>query len=145
MVVLDANMLHQHHIDTGNTANTAGPPSLPPPARCANIQNNRDLATDCGFLLALKDELRGTGALNWSVDTAIGSWDGVTVAGTPQRVTKLELANKSLTGSIPAALVTLELTTLKLTGNSLTGCISVALREVAVNDLDDLGLPDCAG
>ena len=88
----------------------------------------------------VRDTLRGTGALNWSVDTTITDWDGVTVEGTPGRVTRLSLPSKSLTGTIPAGLGRLDLTTLKLAGNSLTGCIPPALREFATNDLDDLGL-----
>ena len=98
---------------------------------------------DCFALLAAKDTLRGTGTLNWGVDTAMADWEGITTGGTPKRVTKLELADKSLTGSIPAALARLDLTTLKLAGNSLTGCIPLELRNVPTNDLDDLGLPDC--
>ena len=117
----------------------------PPPCGLAvpNQASNPGLMLDCFALLDAKDELRGTGTLNWSVDVAIGSWDGVTVAGTPLRVTKLELANRSLTGSIPAGLARLNLTALKLAGNSLTGCIPVGLQDVPTNDLDDLGLPDC--
>ena len=33
MVVLDANKLDQHHIDTGNTTHPDGPPEPPPPVR----------------------------------------------------------------------------------------------------------------
>ena len=33
MVVLDANKLDQHHIDTGNTTHPDGPPKPPPPVR----------------------------------------------------------------------------------------------------------------
>ena len=32
-VVLDANKLHQHHVDTGNMAHPSGPPEPPPPVR----------------------------------------------------------------------------------------------------------------
>ena len=35
--------------------------------------------TDCEALLAARDTLAGSGTLNWSGSTAIGSWDGVTV------------------------------------------------------------------
>ena len=38
-----------------------------------------DLVGDCEALLNLRDTLAGTATLNWSVDTAITSWDGVTV------------------------------------------------------------------
>ena len=147
-VITSANNLRAFHVETGNAAHADGPPAPPPPPCGLAVPNqaqNPGLMLDCMALLEARDALRGTGTLNWSVETAIGSWDGVTVEGTPQRVTKLELANKSLTGTVPAALARLELTTLKLARNSLTGCIPPSLREVAVNDLDDLGLPDCAG
>ena len=68
----------------------------------------------------------------------------MTIAGTPQRVTKLKLTNKSLTGAIPERLSDLDgLNELKLSGNSLTGCIPVALKDVASHDLDSLGLLYC--
>ena len=147
-LVTNANNLHAFHVETGNVNHPDGPPetSLPPPCGLAvpDQTTNPGLMLDCFALLEAKDALRGTGTLNWSVDEAIADWDGVTVAGTPQRVTKLELANKSLTGSIPAALAKLDLTTLKLAGNSLTGCIPLALRDVPTNDLDALSLPDCS-
>ena len=147
MLVTNAANLRDIHVETGNFSHPDGPPAPPPPAcglAVPDHTSNPGLRRDCFALLDLKDTLRGTGTLNWSVDTTIADWDGVTVAGTPQRVTKLELANRSLTGSIPASLGKLDLTTLKLAGNSLTGCIPLALRDVPTNDLDDLGLPDCS-
>ena len=57
----------------------------------------------------------------------------------------LELSNNQLTGPIPGTLRDLtELTMLFLGGNRLTGCVPGSLRGVAENDLDRLGLPDCA-
>ena len=83
-----------------------------------------ELATDCTTLLGLKDTLRGTASLNWETGTSMADWNGVTVAGTPLRVTKLNLASKSLTGSIPAELGTLtNLQELYLHANQLTGPI----------------------
>ena len=150
-------------------------PSQPPEAySCAggtavtNPGTNLGLVHDCEALFDGKDALRGTGTLNWDTGTAIDSWDGVTTAGTPTRVTKVELGSESLTGSIPAGLGTLfelahldlssnsltgdipaelgwlhNLEELRLSGNSLTGCIPIALREVATNDLSSLNLPYC--
>ena len=147
-LVTNANNLHAFHVETGNVNHPDGPPetSLPPPCGLAvpDQTSNPGLMLDCMALLEGKDTLRGTGTLNWGVDEAISGWDGITTGGTPSRVTKLELADKSLTGSIPAALARLNLATLKLAGNSLTGCIPPALRDVPTNDLDALGLPDCA-
>lgn len=143
-----ASDLHQHHIDSGNTAHPDGPPetNLPPPCGKAvpSQRRNPGLMLDCIALLEAKDELRGTGALNWSVDVAITRWDGVTVAGTPLRVTGLELANKSLTGSIPASLARLDLAVLRLSGNGLTGCIPVGLKDVPTYDLSALNLLYCS-
>ena len=140
-LVSDARNLDDFYEDVG-----FADASQPPPA-CGLVvpdqASNPGFMLDCMALLEGKDALRGAGTLNWGVDTAMADWDGVTVAGTPQRVTKLELANKSLTGSIPAALAGLDLTTLKLAGNSLTGCIPPAMREVDDNDLDALGLLHC--
>ena len=53
-----------------------------------NPSANSGLVTDCINLLAAKDTLRGTATLNWSEDTAISDWDGVSVwrdlrAGSP--------------------------------------------------------------
>ena len=119
----------------------------PPPPCGLSISGQIDkpaLVKDCEALLAAKDALRGTGALNWATGTAIGSWDGVTVGGTPERVTKLKLANKSLTGIIPKDLEKLDaLAEIKLSGNTLTGCIPASLKSVATNDLSSLSLPYC--
>ena len=140
-------------------------------APCASAASgqagNPGLMRDCISLFAMKDSLRGAGTLNWGLDTAITSWDGVTIGGTPQRITKLLLGSKglagsiddgwrwfsglthldlsgnNLTGSIPAALAKLELTTLKLAGNSLTGCIPLGLQDVPTNDLSSLNLLFC--
>ncbi len=159
--------------DDGSTATFT--PAQPPAAySCAggtavtSPAVNLGLVHDCEALVDGKDALRGTGALNWSTGTAIADWDGITTAGTPSRVTQVELDDESLTGSIPAGVGTLfELTHLdlssnsltgdipaelgwlfnleevRLSGNSLTGCIPLALRDVAVNDLSSLNLLYC--
>jgi hypothetical protein len=74
-----------------------------PCARAAPDQaDNPGLMRDCINLLPLEDTLRGSASLNWSVDTAITRWDGVTVADAPKRVTMLDLSSHSLTGTIPS-------------------------------------------
>ena len=84
---------------------------------------------DCINLLAAKDTLRGTAALNWSVDTPISDWDGVRVLGSPGRVTELNLSSNDLTGTIPPVLGNLSnLQNLHLGDNQLTGCVPPALR-----------------
>ena len=83
------------------------------------------LVTDCTALLELKDPLIGTGpgagSLNWAADTAMDTWDGITVSGTPPRVESLLLSNKDLTGEIPALSALTALTRLSLNSNELTG------------------------
>ena len=69
-----------------------------------------------------RDAFSGTTALNWSRDTLITGWEGMTVAGDPPRVTRLAMRSKGLTGVIPPALGDLEkLEILELDNNQLTG------------------------
>lgn len=142
--------------------------SGPAGASCAAA--NPGLVRDCEALLRLRDRLAGGGrALNWSADLVMTSWTGVTVAGSPQRVTKLELASSGLTGQVSGLLGNLTgLTELRLNGNRLTGrlpsklgqltnlthvylasnrftgCVPSLLRTVTNNDVASLGLTDCA-
>ena len=92
--------------DDGETT-TFTPAQLPPMLMCASGSavptpgTARGLVHDCGSLLTAKSTLAGNGTLNWGTATASTSWDGVTISGTPSRVTGLALASKSLTGTIP--------------------------------------------
>ena len=100
-----------------------------------------ELLADCNTLLPLKATLAGSATLNWSETTPIGSWNGITVGGSPERVTGLELPSWSLTGSIPSGLGDLSnLTTLNLSGNQLTGSIPSGL-----GDLSNLGTLNLSG
>ena len=165
----DANRLTQLFTSLGAYSHRDGPPSGPPPSCGQAVQGySPDLMLDCQYLLAGRDTLRGTGALNWDTGTALNSWDGLTTGGTPARVTKVLLRSKSLTGSIPEELGELSgithldlssnsLTTpiplalgrlenleeIRLSGNSLTGCIPNGLKDVATNDLSSLNLLYC--
>ena len=79
---------------------------------------------DCKVLLALRDELAGTGSLNWDTQLAMTRWEGVGVSGAPRRVSKLELYENQLTGSLPAELGRLtQLQRLELFHHQLTGGI----------------------
>ena len=69
-----------------------------------NPGSNPGLLDDCRTLLSVRDTLAGAATLNWSGDVAMSDWDGVTVRGTPRRVTRLELRRSGLTGEIPAEL-----------------------------------------
>ena len=48
----------------------------------------------------LVSDWAGDATLNWSVDVPIADWDGVTVSGSPERVTELDLSSKGLNGEI---------------------------------------------
>ncbi len=83
-----------------------------------------DLQADCALLLVAKDVLAGDAQLNWSEDVPIEFWQGVTIGGSPQRVTALELRDMNLSGRIPPELGELShLRFLRLDGNRLTGPI----------------------
>ena len=130
--------------------------------------DNPGLMLDCMALLKAKETLAGSATLDWSVDTAITGWEGVTTGGIPSRVTKLllsseslngtislelgdlsglthlNLSSNSLTGKIPKELGGLSnLQEIRLSGNSLTGCIPLGLKDVATNDLSSLNLLYC--
>ena len=94
-----------------------------------NPTSTPGLLADCDALLRAKAVLEGDGtALNWSVDVALTSWDGVTVSSTPSRVTRLDLSSRGLTGSIPTQLGSLtNLEHLDLHSNQLTGSIPTQL------------------
>ena len=85
--------------------------------------SNTGLVADCEALLRARNNLEnGARILNWSVVRPISEWQGVTVSGTPQRVTRLNLRSLGLVGTIPADLNELTmLTRLWLHNNSLTG------------------------
>ena len=98
---------------------------------------NRGLVEDCNVLLTIKDRLAGDAHLNWSSDLLIGRWDGITARSS--RLTKLDLGNKNMTGSIPPELVQLtQLTSLDLGGNRLTGPIPHELGKLTQLTLLDL-------
>ena len=93
---------------------------------------NLGLMSDCETLLAARDTLAGAASLNWAADNLVTLWDGVTVAGTPRRVTALFLHQKGLTGEIPAELGNLSnLQSLELTSNQLTGEIPAELGNLS--------------
>ena len=94
----------------------------------ADPANNPGLVSDCDALLAARDTLAGIARLNWSASTHISQWDGVAVAGSPTRVTELNLSGRRLTGQIPTVLGVLSnLQKLDLYNNQLTGQIPTAL------------------
>ena len=118
------------------TAPAAALPANPPTCTATTLGGSRTanaaLAADCDALLAMETTLAGTATLNWAPATAMVRWKGVTVEGTPKRVTQLDLRGTGLTGSIPAQLGNLtNLTHLRLNGNALTGAIPTQLGSLA--------------
>ena len=114
---------------------------------------NSGLISDCEALLEGQDTLAGTATLNWSDDTSIAQWEGVGLGGTPQRVSRLELAGKGLDGTISSELGRLSrLTYLNLRSNELTGEIPDELDDLSnlrvlnlhSNSLSG-GIPDLSG
>ena len=94
--------------------------------------NNPGLVSDCNVLLVLRDELTGIGYLNWDTRLAMTRWEGISISGSPSRVTRLALTRDyELTGSISAELGQLtQLMELYLGGNQLTGSIPAELGQL---------------
>ncbi len=114
---------------------------------------NTGLISDCEALLASHDTLAGAATLNWSSDTPIADWDGITIRGTPARVAWLNIRDGGLGGSLPAELGLLSsLTYLNLRNNGLTGPIPTELgdltnlRYLGLNNNELTGpIPDLSG
>ncbi len=100
---------------------------------------NTGLISDCETLLAARDTLARTATLNWSTDTPITDWDGITLQGNPARVAWLNIRGADLGGSVPAELGRLSrLTYLNLRNNGLSGPIPTELGDLT--NLRYLGL-----
>ena len=80
------------------------------------------LFNDCAMLLDAKYVLAAEPALNWSADLPMTEWEGVSIGGSPPRVTRIRLFDRGLKGEVPAELGHLwGLEALDLGGNRLTG------------------------
>ena len=101
--------------------------------------NNPGLVSDCNALIASRDTLAATATLNWSSDTLMTDWDGITLRGTPARVAWLNIRDAGLRGSVPAELGHLShLTYLNLRNNGLSGPLPTELGNLT--NLRYLGL-----
>ena len=111
-----------------------------------NPTTNTGLVADCDALWAAKDTFRGTITLNWNATTAVSNWQGITVAGTPQRVTSISFLSNirppipgKLNGSLPTEFGNLTaLQRLDVQQSSLTGSIPPELANLS--NLQDLTL-----
>ncbi len=110
-------------------------------------RDNARLLIDREHLLALRDVLEGGATeLDWDVGAPTTEWEGVTVSGSPPRVTGLDLSNRGLAGEIWGYLGDLaELTELRLDGNALTGTLPLKVGLLGKLDAVYLGGNDLAG
>ena len=108
----------------------------------ANPSTNPGLVSDCETMLDARDILVGTGtALNWSASTPMSNWNGVTVEGTPARVTEISLQNRGLRGAIPTQLGSLtELKALRLS-TTLEVCQDGTCRDTLEHEQNQLTGP----
>ena len=94
------------------------------------------IPAELGDLSNLTHLLLNNNRLTGEIPAELGGLSNLTVLG---------LSGNRLTGEIPAELGDLSnLGWLRLNDNQLTGCIPAGLRNVPDNDLDELGLDDCA-
>ena len=97
---------------------------------------NGEIPAALGDLSNLQDLLLSENRLSGAIPSDLGDLSNLE---------NLSLSYNQLTGEIPAALASLgNLRKLLLSNNQLTGCIPPALRDVDNNDLNNLGLQDCA-
>lgn len=109
-------------------------------------QDNSGLVTDCTVLLQVRDALAGRATLNWRADRRLFDWDGITIGGSPRRVTALELSERQLTGTVPPQLGALShLERLVLSHNQLIGPIPPQLGVLTRLQHLDLGFNQLTG
>ncbi len=92
-----------------------------------NPFDNPKLVGDCNALWDAKFILEGilsTNRLNWSLDTPMERWEGITIGGSPRRVIGLVLPRRGLNGRLPSQLGELdELSSIYLYNNNLSGSL----------------------
>ena len=97
-----------------------------------NPSSNPELVADCEVLLSARDTLAGTATLNWSENTAITEWEGITLDNALTWVDAIDLASQNLSGTIPSELGDLtNLTGLHLFVNQLSGPIPPELGDLS--------------
>ena len=113
-------------------------PALATQGNCSNAvavpdpTNNPGLVSDCEALLAARDTLADSGSLDWADNTPIVEWKGITVGGTPERVTELFLLGSKINGEISPELGNLTgLKSLRLVFVPLRGGIPSELGNIS--------------
>ena len=110
----------------------------------ADPANNTELVADCKVLAGLKSTIEGTSdnvkrRLQWDDSTSLSEWEGISVGGSPRRVTVIELDSSfgtpmpppRLRGEVPAELGSLTgLVTINLHWNYLSGVIPPELGDL---------------
>ena len=151
--------LYQNHLTGTIPPELAGLPSLKQLHLTGNGLSG-EIPGELGGLTQLEQLIAGSNRLSGEIPPELGgltnlTWlhlsDNQLTGGIPawlgslSSLERLSLSRNQLTGQIPAELGGLpNLQFLRLQGNQLTGCIPAGLREVPDNDLDELGLADCA-
>ena len=111
--------------------------------------SNPRLVRDCSMLLTARDTLAGDGSLDWSADTRIHDWQGITVESVQNRdahVERVQPYNLGLTGSIPPEIGGLrDLRDLSLTSNDLMGSIPPELRHLVNLEMLNLAYNELTG
>ena len=108
--------------------------------------DNTELTEDCTALLTAKPTLDPWNIFNWHRDVNIGTWRGVKVEGTPQRVTEINLKGPRLYGSIPKELgILTKLNVLILAHLALDGEIPEEITNLRELALLVLGYNDLTG
>ncbi|MDE2904220.1 MAG: leucine-rich repeat domain-containing protein [Chloroflexota bacterium] len=98
---------------------------------------NPGLVRDCQTLMNLRDWLFGGVTTNWNAGTPIDEWVGLTIEGSPRRVTGLRVGSGKYgdavtAGVIPPDVANLpKLRTLELAGNQISGNIPPELGQLA--------------
>lgn len=134
----DGNLTITELFDVIDAYFSGGTPTPEPADLCSqgvavpDRSNNPGLLSDCETLLEVKDELRGTAALNWSADVPMADWYYIEIDGNPARVQALRFPDAELNGRIPPELGNLSsLTYLNIYGNQLSGNIPPELGNLS--------------
>ena len=151
--------LYQNHLTGTIPPELAGLPSLKQLHLSGNGLSG-EIPGELGGLTQLEQLIASSNRLSGEIPPELGdlgslTWlhlsDNQLTGGIPawlgrlSRLERLSLSRNQMTGQIPAELGGLpNLQFLRLQGNQLTGCIPAGLRDVPDNDLDELGLADCA-